>query len=292
MKNTSRFKPQRPLPPTNNDDIMADNGAPHAVPGSNREVKSCEMAAAAQSTDDFALLNEHLQEYWHEHFVDMDTWRVLRIQAEFVHSFETMRTVGPAVSLFGSARMSEKEPYYHQTAAVAQKLAANGWAIITGGGPGLMEAANFGAKAGNPDPKNDRVSVGLNIELPFEQTYNEYVDWGLRFRYFFCRKTCFVKYSSAFVIFPGGFGTMDELFESLTLVQTHKIQNFPIVLYGSKYWGGLVNWIEKTMIPHGTILPADMDLIHLCDDPDEVVEYIREHTRNVRHPEDGKMKEE
>lgn len=285
MKDKIRFKPQRPLPKSA--DVTPDktNNKPHAVPGSNREAKAQELSAAAQSTDDFALFNEHLQEYWHEHFVDMDTWRVLRIQAEFVHAFETMRTVGPAVSIFGSARMSEKTPYYDQATIVAKKLAASGWAIITGGGPGLMEAANRGAKIGNPDPENDRVSVGLNIELPFEQTYSPYVDWGLRFRYFFCRKTCFVKYSSAFVIFPGGFGTMDELFESLTLVQTQKIQNFPIVLFGSKYWGGLVKWIEDTMVPQGTILPADMDLIHVCDDPDEVVEHIKKNTLYVRHPE-------
>jgi len=284
MNDKTRFKPQRPLPKSADVKPVETNGKTHAVPGSNRDAKSQDLAAAAQSTDDFALLNEHLEEYWHEHFVDMDTWRVLRIQAEFVHSFETMRTVGPAVSIFGSARMSEKTPYYDQATIVAQKLAASGWAIITGGGPGLMEAANRGAQIGNPDPENDRVSVGLNIELPFEQTYSPYVDWGLRFRYFFCRKTCFVKYSSAFVIFPGGFGTMDELFESLTLVQTHKIQNFPIVLYGSKYWGGLLDWIHNTMIPHGTILPADFDLLHVCDDPNEVVQYIAEHTLEVPHP--------
>ena len=285
MKDKRRFKPQRPLPKFV--DMKADesNGKTHAVPGSAHEARAQELAAAAQSTDDFALLNAHLEEYWHEHFVDMDTWRVLRIQAEFVHSFDTMRTVGSVISIFGSARMSENDPYYDQTTKVAQKLAPNGWAIITGGGPGLMEAANRGAQMENPDPENDRVSVGLNIELPFEQTYSPYVDWGLRFRYFFCRKTCFVKYSSAFVIFPGGFGTMDELFESLTLVQTHKIQNFPIVLYGSKYWGGLVKWIEETMVPNGTILPADMDLIHVCDDADEVVEYVRAHTKEVRHPD-------
>ncbi len=284
MKNTTRFKPQRPLPRPA--DVKPEaNAKQHAVPGSDHEAGAQELAAAAQSTDDFALLDTSLEKYWQEHFVDIDTWRVLRIQAEFVHAFETMRTVGPAVSIFGSARMSEKTPYYHQTMAVAQKLAASGWAIITGGGPGLMEAANRGAKTGNPDPEDERISVGLNIELPFEQTYSPYVDWGLRFRYFFCRKTCFVKYSSAFVIFPGGFGTMDELFESLTLVQTHKIQNFPIVLYGSEYWGGLVKWIGETMIPAGTILPADLELLHLCDDPDEVVEYVKTHTTDVRHPD-------
>ncbi|MEO6909013.1 MAG: TIGR00730 family Rossman fold protein [Abditibacteriaceae bacterium] len=283
MKNTTRFKPQRPLPKSA--DVKSDaNGKQHSVPGSNRDVGSQELAAAAESTDDFALFNASLAEYWQEHFVDMDTWRVLRIQAEFVHAFETMRTVGPAVSIFGSARMSENTPYYEQATLVAQKLAANGWAIITGGGPGLMEAANRGAQMGNPDPEDERISVGLNIELPFEQTYSPYVDWGLRFRYFFCRKTAFVKYSSAFVIFPGGFGTMDELFESLTLVQTHKIQNFPIVLFGSEYWGGLLKWIEETMIPNGTILPADLELLHVCDDPDELVEYVRAHTADVRHP--------
>jgi uncharacterized protein (TIGR00730 family) len=198
-----------------------------------------------------------------------------------------MSKVGPAVAVFGSARLPETSPYYQAAQELSEKLARAGWCVITGGGPGLMEAANRGAHVIGELHGDKKISVGLNIELPFEQSTNAYVDTTLNFRYFFCRKTNFVKYASAFVVFPGGFGTMDELFDSLTLVQTGKIQNFPVVLFGKAYWQGLFDWICNTMIPHGTILPADLDLLHLSDDMDEVVQYICEHTREVRHPLNG-----
>jgi uncharacterized protein (TIGR00730 family) len=255
-----------------------------ALPGSDIEATPEEVQQAAKATNDYGLLNPCADSYQEQHFTETDTWRVFRIMSEFVHSFEIMSKVGPAVAVFGSARMTEKAPYYQAAQLVSQKLAGAGWAVITGGGPGIMEGANRGAQSGNPDPNNRLVSIGLNIELPFEQDLSPYVDTGIRFRYFFCRKTSFVKYSSAFVIFPGGYGTLDELFEALTLVQTHKIQNFPVVLFGSKYWRGLLNWLQETMVPCGTILPADLDLLHVTDDPDEVVRYIFANTQTVRHP--------
>jgi uncharacterized protein (TIGR00730 family) len=255
-----------------------------AVPNSDIEAPPPIVEAAAKATTDYALFNPCDETDPQKRFTETDTWRVLRIMSEFVHSFEIMSQVGPAVAVFGSARMTEKSAYYKSAQLVSQKLAEAGWAVITGGGPGIMEAANKGAQIGNPNPDNRFVSIGLNIELPFEQDLSGYVDTGIRFRYFFCRKTNFVKYASGFVIFPGGFGTLDELFESLTLVQTHKIQDFPIVLFGEKYWRGLLDWIEETMIPCGTISPIDFDLIHLTDDPDEVVQYIFENTQEHRHP--------
>ena len=266
----------------------------HAVPGSDAEAPLVKTAPMRE-TNDSALLNS-------SDFTHSETWRVLRIQSEFVHSFERMSQVGPAVAVFGSARLPESNPYYQLGREASHKLAAKGWAIITGGGPGVMEAANRGAREGEiasrdelnegdivsrpkmNTPSPTKLSVGLNIELPFEQSSNPYLDTEVNFHYFFCRKTNFVKYASAFVILPGGFGTMDELFESLTLVQTHKIQSFPIVLMGKSYWAGLLDWIRESMIPEGTILPADLDLMYVTDDADEAVRYIFEHTRDVRHP--------
>lgn len=249
---------------------------------------------AARRTDDFALLNPVGPEWSQQNFTQSDTWRVLRIMSEFVHSFEVMSKVGPAIAIFGSARLAPENRYYEMARQVSEGLARSGWAIITGGGPGIMEAANRGARDGervlNADSAatslgvGDRMSVGLNIELPFEQGSNPYVDLAINFRYFFCRKTNFVKYSSGFVILPGGFGTMDELFEALTLVQTHKIQNFPIVLMGSEYWRGLLDWIRTTMVDNGTIFPQEADLLLVTDDPDEAVRWIFERTRQVRHP--------
>ena len=258
-----------------------------AVPNSAIEAPRAEVKEAARKTDDFALLNAGQPGMPGEHFTDSDTWRVLRIQSEFVHSFEIMSKVGPAVAVFGSARLPESSPYYAAARTVSGKLARGGWAIITGGGPGIMEAANRGAR--EAARHGDKLSIGLNIELPFEQSLNPYVDVGMKFRYFFCRKTNFVKYASAFVIFPGGFGTLDELFESLTLVQTHKIQNFPIVLFGSSYWSGLLNWMKHSLLAEGTILPADLDMLHVTDDPMEVVNYVYENTRTVRHPEERRQ---
>ncbi|PQV63065.1 hypothetical protein B1R32_11642 [Abditibacterium utsteinense] len=260
-----------------------ESDEPQALPNSNIEAPQKTVQEAAKKTDDFALLNPKEAIAPQENFTESDTWRVLRIQSEFVHSFEVMSKVGPAVAVFGSARLSEESPYYQAAREVSRLLVQSGWAVITGGGPGLMEAGNRGAREG--EKAGEKLSIGLNIELPFEQGLNKYVDLGMNFRYFFCRKTNFVKYSSAFVIFPGGFGTLDEFFEAVTLLQTHKIQNFPIIVYGSEYWGGLLQWMRATLLSHGTILPADLDLIHLCDDPQEVVDYIFENTRDVRHPE-------
>jgi uncharacterized protein (TIGR00730 family) len=183
-----------------------------------------------------------------------------------------MLTAGPrpAVSIFGSARTSPEDPAYGQAHDVAAKLVAAGFAVITGGGPGIMEAANKGAC------EAEGTSVGLGIELPFEQGMNQYVDLGVNFRYFFARKTMFVKYAQAFVVFPGGFGTLDELFEALTLVQTRKVTSFPVVLVGTAYWGGLVEWLRGTMLATGRISSQDLDLVRLTDDLDEVVRIILE----------------
>jgi hypothetical protein len=293
----------RTKPDTNTPtDAQAEADYIQAVPGSDIEAPEIEVKEAAKHTDDFALLNPAAPVPIEQHFTQSDTWRVLRIQSEFVHSFEVMSKVGPAVAIFGSARLHESSPYYALARTIGEKLARAGWAIITGGGPGIMEAANRGAQEGElatrrgargtasdgnmvqSAARKGELSVGLNIELPFEQGLNPYVDTHINFRYFFCRKINFVKYSSAFVILPGGFGTMDELFEALTLVQTHKIQDFPIVLLGSEYWRGLLDWMRNTMIPHGTILQADYDLLCITDDPDEAVRWIFEQTRQVRHP--------
>ncbi|MDF2439925.1 MAG: hypothetical protein JWN98_909 [Abditibacteriota bacterium] len=262
-------------------------GDVHAVPGSSVEAPTIDVEKAARQTDDYALLNPTAPDWMQANFTQSETWRVFRIMSEFVHSFEVMSKVGPAVAIFGSARLDESSPYYHHATEVSALLARAGWAILTGGGPGIMEAANLGAHSvaeKNFEPDNECLSIGLNIELPFEQGTNPYVDTALHFHYFFCRKTNFVKYASAFVIFPGGYGTLDELFEALTLVQTRKIQHFPIILFGTAYWQGLLDWMATTMVPRGTILPADLKMMHLTDDPQEVVSRIIEHTKQVRHP--------
>jgi uncharacterized protein (TIGR00730 family) len=199
-----------------------------------------------------------------------DAWRVFRIMGEFVAGFESLSRLGPAISIFGSARTLPTDPLYQACRETARQLGEAGYAIVTGGGPGMMEAANRGARdAGVP-------SIGCNIELPFEQGTNPYVDRGIDFRYFFVRKTMFVKYAQGFVIFPGGFGTMDELFEALTLIQTRKVKNFPVVLFGSAYWGGLVDWMRTTMAGEGKISGIDMDLFCVTDDPAEVVRAVME----------------
>jgi len=203
----------------------------------------------------------------------MESWRVFRIMGEFVEGFEELTGKGPCVSIFGSARVRCRDPMYQLCAETARKLGEAGFGIITGGGPGMMEAANRGARDAGV------ASIGCNIELPFEQTTNPYVDIGIDFRYFFVRKTMFVKYAHAFVIFPGGFGTMDELFEALTLIQTQKVSNFPVVLVGTEYWRGLVDWIRNRMEHEQKISPGDLDLLYLTDDPDEVVHHVVERYR-------------
>ncbi|MGZ4600762.1 MAG: LOG family protein [Oryzihumus sp.] len=197
-----------------------------------------------------------------------DPWRVMRIQSEFVEGFGALAELGPAVSVFGSARTRPDDPAYALGVKVGRKLVEAGYAVITGGGPGAMEAANKGAlEAGG-------TSVGLGIELPFEQGLNRYVDLGVNFRYFFARKTMFVKYAQGFIVLPGGFGTLDELFEALTLVQTRKVTSFPLVLMGRDYWGGLLDWLRGTAGAAGTITLTDIDLLHLTDDADEAVDII------------------
>ena len=196
-------------------------------------------------------------------FTHTDPWRVLRIQGEFVHGINSLADVGAAVAVFGSARFAEDHPMYAKAREMGAALAKAGFGVITGGGPGLMEAANRGAhEAGG-------LSIGCNIELPFEQSQNRYTDLSINFRYFFVRKTMFVKYANGFVIFPGGFGTLDELFESLTLVQTRKINRFPIVLFGSSYWQGLLDWIKDTQLAEKTISPEDLNLLIVTDSIEE-----------------------
>src|SRR5579864_7621014 len=217
------------------------------------------------TTTDQRLLDRRGAADW----VHTDPWRVLRIQAEFVEGFGLLAELGPAVSVFGSARTQRGSHEYLTAEAIAAGLVRAGYAVITGGGPGIMEAANKGAVEGGG------VSVGLGIELPTEMGLNDYVDLGLEFRYFFVRKTCFIKYSQAFVVLPGGFGTMDELFEALTLVATGKITKFPIVLVGRSYWSGLLGWLQDTMLAEGNIGHAEFGLISVADEPHEVVEIIR-----------------
>ncbi|MDA8369576.1 MAG: TIGR00730 family Rossman fold protein [Nocardiopsaceae bacterium] len=221
--------------------------------------------AIPETTTDQRLLDRRGPTDW----VHTDPWRVLRIQSEFVEGFGLLSEVGRAVSVFGSARAKPDNPYYALGETIGGRLAAAGYSVITGGGPGMMEAANRGAR------KAGGVSIGLGIELPFEQTLNDHIDIGVTFRYFFVRKTMFVKYSQAFVVLPGGFGTLDELFEAITLVQTGKVTRFPVVLVGTEFWSGLHDWICKMLLAEGFISPGDPDLVYLTDDPDEVVDIIR-----------------
>ncbi len=201
-------------------------------------------------------------------FTETDPWRVMRIMSEFVQGFDALAQLSRAVTIFGSARTSPGDPNYEAAVETAYLLGEAGCAIITGGGPGIMEAANKGARQAGA------LSVGLNIELPFEQHVNPYVDLSLNHRYFFVRKTMLVKYAQAFVIFPGGFGTMDELFEALTLIQTGKIRNFPVVLFDSSYWQGLLDWLRNTMQTQGKIEEADLDLLLVTDSPEEVRDIV------------------
>ena len=201
-------------------------------------------------------------------FTDSDPWRVFRIMGEFVEGFDALAGLGAAISIFGSARARPDDPDYQAAVETARLLAASGLAVITGGGPGMMEAANRGAQAA------DGASVGLGIELPFEQGLNDFIDVGVEFRYFFVRKLNFVKYSQGFVIFPGGFGTLDELFEALTLIQTGKISRFPVVLYNADYWRGLLDWLRGAMLARGKISAPDIELMRLADTPQEAHDLI------------------
>jgi len=196
-------------------------------------------------------------------FTRTDPWRVMRIMSEFIEGFDTLASVTKGVTVFGSARTHPDDPQYEQAVEVARLLAEAGFAIITGAGPGIMEAANRGAKLAGGR------SIGCNIELPFEQGANPYVDTVINFRYFFVRKTMFIKYSNAFIIFPGGFGTLDEAFEALTLIQTGKISQFPVILFGRHYWAGLIRWLHARVLGEGKISPGDLDLVLLTDDPAE-----------------------
>jgi hypothetical protein len=216
------------------------------------------------STSEQRLLDSRGPTDW----VHTDPWRVLRIQSEFVEGFGMLAELGPAISVFGSARTKRDDPMYAAAEEFGRKLVGAGYAVITGGGPGVMEAANKGAsKAGG-------VSVGLGIELPFENGLNEWVDIGMNFRYFFTRKTMFVKYAQGFVVMPGGFGTLDELFEALTLAQTRKVTSFPVVLFGSSYWGGLADWLREAMLADGKISAADLEMFTITDDVDDAISYI------------------
>lgn len=199
-----------------------------------------------------------------------DSWALFKIMGEFVNGFEKMSKIGPCVSVFGSARTKEEDKYYQLAVEISKSISEAGYGVITGGGPGIMEAGNKGASIAGG------TSVGLNIDLPFEQHDNPYIDpdKSLDFDYFFVRKVMFVKYSQGFVVMPGGFGTLDELFEAITLIQTHKIGKFPIILVGSEFWTGLLDWIKNIMLKEGNISPGDLDLIKIVDTPDEVVEII------------------
>jgi len=236
---------------------------------------AAKMAGGPHMTEDRKLLEPTARPA----FLNTDPWRALRILSEFVEGFDALATVGRAITIFGSARIGSDSPVYAQTREIARRLAREGYAIITGGGPGLMEAANRGCQEGGG------MSVGCNIELPHEQDLNDYVDLGVAFRYFFARKTMFVKYADGFVIMPGGFGTMDELFEAVTLIQTGKIEHFPIILVGTEFFGGLIDWFRTQLVGDGMIDAADLDLVVVTDDPNEVVEIMKRASR--RRAEDA-----
>ena len=243
--------------------------APRKKTKAPKTVAEAKELKAAQGywrlTDDEVLLRSPEPE---DELKTSDSWRVFRIMGEFVNGFDELATITRGVSIFGSARTPEDDPMYKSAHEVGLLLGAAGFEIITGGGPGIMQAANHGAHDAGA------TSVGCNIELPFEQLPNPYLTKTLTFKYFMVRKTMFIKYSNAYVIFPGGFGTMDELFEALTLIQTKKIRNFPVVLFGSHYWQGLLQWLTTTMLNEKMISPEDLQLIHLTDSPKDAVDFI------------------
>lgn len=228
-------------------------------------------------TADESLLETRFEE---PEFLHSDAWRLFRIQAEFTEGFQTLAGLPPAVSIFGSARTKFADPAYRAAEDVARRLGEAGFAIITGGGPGIMEAANKGAMEAGA------ISVGLNIELPYEQYINRYVTIPLTFRYFFVRKTMFVKYAEAFIIFPGGFGTLDEMFEALTLIQTGKLRHFPVVLFGSRYWRGFLEWMRESALAEAKISPVDLDILTVTDSVEETVDRITR-ARSAQRAEQG-----
>jgi uncharacterized protein (TIGR00730 family) len=249
--------------------------ASRAMPARTKGPVTLRRSQVMSTTTDQRLLDSRGPSDW----VHTDPWRVMRIQSEFIEGFGALAGLGAAVSIFGSARTAADSPEYAAASRLAASLARAGYAVITGGGPGIMEAANRGAfEAGG-------TSVGLGIELPFEQGMNPWVDIGVDFRYFFARKTMFVKYAQAFVVFPGGFGTFDELFEALTLVQTGKVTSFPVVLVGSHYWGGLLDWLRGTVLAEGKVSQRDLDRLVVTDDVEEVVALIER--AHARHTADG-----
>jgi len=240
---------------------MSPRTRPRSPSGSPETVRSTEDERLLRSTPDAG-----------PEALAANAWRVFRIMGEFVEGFESLASVGPAISIFGSARVLPSEPIYEACRETSRILGQAGYALLTGGGPGIMEAANRGAQ------DVGALSIGCNIELPFEQGMNPYIDIGMDFRYFFVRKTMFVKYAQGFVIFPGGYGTLDELFEALTLIQTGKVHDFPVVLFGTEFWKGLLDWIKGTLLAQGRISPEDLDLVYVTDDPTAVLEYIRSHS--------------
>src|SRR5437660_11822137 len=258
-KNGSRFRSGR-----NNGQVTEDERLLHRP---TQPLISPTDPAATEQVKQYEPALERSMQF---DFTNTDPWRVFRIMSEFVEGFDTLSHIPPAVAVFGSARVKPEDPAYAAAVETARLLAKAGFGIITGGGPGIMEAANKGAQEGG------NISIGCNIELPFEQKPNPYLDISLDFRYFFVRKTMFVKYSEAFVIFPGGFGTMDELFEALTLIQTKKVNHFPVILYGSEYWGGLIAWIRDCMLASEKIFPEDAGLLRLSDDPQEICKIVIE----------------
>src|SRR6187549_2408953 len=224
-------------------------------------------STAEGGTEDQKLLRSEGQSV---DFQDTDTWRTLRIMGEFVEGFDALADIGPAVSIFGSARIGRRNRYYGAARRLAAALAKQGFAIITGGGPGVMEAANRGAKEAGG------LSIGCNIELPFEQGLNPYLNRSLNFKFFFVRKTMFVKYATAFIVFPGGYGTLDELFEALTLIQTGKVKDFPVILFGKEYWSGLLDWLTKTVAAERKIDEKDLKLFQVTDNPAEATRLVIE----------------
>lgn len=248
------------------DDMLDDPGLSAAPPPERRRGRvRLRREQVELRTTDQRLLDSRGPTDW----VHQDPWRVMRIQSEFVEGFGMLAELGQAVSVFGSARTGPEDPTYGTARELGRRLASAGYAVITGGGPGIMEGANRGAV------EADGVSVGLGIELPYEQRLNDWVDIGINFRYFFARKTMFLKYSQGFVVFPGGFGTMDEMFEALTLTQTGKVTQFPVVLIGVDYWAGLLRWLRDSVAPVGNIDITDLDLVTCTDDVDVVMDVLR-----------------